>query len=219
MRAVWTTDPHLNFLSVEDRQAFFSSITSQHPSVVFLTGDMAEAPSLHFHLQEMAEAIQAPMYFVLGNHDFFYGSIGQVDEALTRWCQSHPTLTYLPQAGVVEFTKTTALVGQNGWGDGRLGNYQQSPVILSDHVLIKDLKGLSRGELRLKLESLGQAEAAALREVAYKALESYQHIILLTHVPPFKEACWYQGKPGNNDWLPFFTCKAIGDVLLDMMCW
>jgi len=38
----------------------------------------------------------------------------------------------------------------------------------------------------------------------------------LTHVPPFKEACWYQGKMGNDDWLPYFACKATGDVLLEM---
>ncbi|MCA9476638.1 MAG: hypothetical protein KC563_12660, partial [Nitrospira sp.] len=35
-------------------------------------------------------------------------------------------------------------------------------------------------------------------------------------VPPFKEACWYEGKTGNNDWLPYFTCKAVGEVLLEM---
>ena len=37
----------------------------------------------------------------------------------------------------------------------------------------------------------------------------------MTHVLPFKEACWHEGKMGNDDWLPYFTCKAMGDVLLE----
>jgi hypothetical protein len=34
-----------------------------------------------------------------------------------------------------------------------------------------------------------------------------------THVPPFKEACWHEGRISNDDWLPRFTCKAVGDLL------
>lgn len=40
---------------------------------------------------------------------------------------------------------------------------------------------------------------------------------MLNHVPPFKEACWHQGQLSGDDWLPFFSCKAVGDVLQDAM--
>ncbi len=33
-------------------------------------------------------------------------------------------------------------------------------------------------------------------------------------MPPFREAAWYQGHPSGDDFLPFFACKAVGDVLL-----
>src|SRR5215213_9460740 len=46
---------------------------------------------------------------------------------------------------------------------------------------------------------------------------STNFIILATHVPPFREACWHQGKISDGDWLPHFTCKAVGDVLLEIM--
>ena len=33
--------------------------------------------------------------------------------------------------------------------------------------------------------------------------------------PPFREAAWYQGCLSADDYLPFFSCKAVGDVLLE----
>jgi hypothetical protein len=38
-----------------------------------------------------------------------------------------------------------------------------------------------------------------------------------THVPPFRESCWHEGQVSNDDWLPLFTCKAVGDVLVEAM--
>lgn len=39
------------------------------------------------------------------------------------------------------------------------------------------------------------------------------HVVVLTHVPPFAEAAWYRGAYSGPDWLPFFACKAAGEVL------
>ncbi|MEO6202188.1 MAG: metallophosphoesterase [Nitrospirales bacterium] len=216
MRVVWATDIHLNFLGAEGRDVFFSSIRVQQPDAVFVTGDIAEAPSLTHLLHEMRQAIQVPLYFVLGNHDFYYGSISQVRSSLKHFCQIQPGLTYLSTSGLVELTPRTALVGHDGWGDGRNGNYHLSPVRLSDQELIADFQGLDREAVLNKLRALGDEAACYLRERLDEALASYQRIICLTHVPPFKEACWYQGKMGNDDWLPYFSCQAIGEVLLNV---
>jgi hypothetical protein len=88
---------------------------------------------------------------------------------------------------------------------------------LSDHVLIQEFAGLDYEELIQKLRQLGDEAASAIQVSLHDALDSYQHIIFLTHVPPFKEACWYQGRVGGEDWLPFFTCKAVGEVLYEVM--
>lgn len=29
-----------------------------------------------------------------------------------------------------------------------------------------------------------------------------------------KDSCWHEGKISNPDWMPFFTSKAMGDVIL-----
>jgi predicted MPP superfamily phosphohydrolase len=215
MRVVWATDIHLNFLWPHGRAVFFSSIREHQPDAVFVTGDIAEAPCLLELLHEMQQAIDVPLYFVLGNHDFYHGSIETVRRGIQDWCQTQSGLTYLSFSGLIELTPTTVLIGHDGWGDGRYGDYHQSPVKLSDQELIRDFQGLKRDVVLAKLQALGDESAIYLREALTKALESYEHVICLTHVPPFKEACWYQGKMGNGDWLPYFACKAVGDVLLE----
>jgi predicted phosphodiesterase len=216
MRVVWVTDIHLNFLGAEERASFFSSIRAHQPDAVFVTGDIAEAPSLKRLLDEMRQAIRVPLYFVLGNHDFYYGAISRVRNSLESWCQVQSGLIYLSTTGLVELTPTTVLVGHDGWGDGRYGNYHLSPVRLSDQELIADFQGLDRDAVLGKLHELGDEAAWYLREGLDCALGSYRHVICLTHVPPFKEACWYQGKMGNDDWLPYFACQAVGEVLLNV---
>ncbi len=217
MHIAWATDIHLNFLDQPKREAFFGSISKHNPDAVFLTGDIAEAPSLNFHLQEMVGFIQKPVYFVLGNHDYYYGSISSIRKETEALCESQQDLTYLCGNQVIELTKNSALVGHDGWGDGRLGNVEQTPVRLNDFRLIQELTDLEYGKLIEKLQALGEEAAASIRDTLTQALNSYEHVICLTHVPPFKEACWYEGQVGNDDWLPFFTCKAVGDVVYELM--
>ena len=216
MRVVWATDIHLNFLNAGERASFFSSIRDHQPDAVFVTGDIAEAPSLHSLLDEMRRAIHVPLYFVLGNHDFYYGSIAPVRNSLEHWCQVQPGLIYLSTTGLIELTPSTVLVGHDGWGDGRYGNYHASPVRLSDQEVIGDFQNLDREAVLHTLHALGDEAASYLRGRLDKALALYRYVICLTHVPPFKEACWYQGKMGNDDWLPYFACQAVGEVLLNV---
>jgi hypothetical protein len=42
-------------------------------------------------------------------------------------------------------------------------------------------------------------------------------VLLLTHVPPFREACWHEGHLSDDQALPFFACGATGEVLLEQM--
>jgi len=217
MRAVWLTDIHLDFLNESACTAFFETVAAQRPDGVFLTGDISVAPSLLAHLRAMAEAIQTPIYFVLGNHDFYHGSISAVRAAVSDDCRSHHLLRYVPKTGVIPLTQSAALVGHDGWGDSRYGDYERSSVRLNDHVLIKELTGLTPSQLQEQLRHLGNEAAGYLQETLPKALDEFRRVIVLTHVPPFKEACWYQGRLGNGEWLPFFACQAVGDVLRDVM--
>jgi len=212
VRATWLTDIHLNFLRRLQLRAFYAKVKAERPDVVLVTGDIAESDSVEQFLADLAAAVEVPIYYVLGNHDYYRSSIQAVRDAVAprtgRPC-------WLPASTPVWLTERMVMVGVDGWGDARCGNLD-SKVQLSDWQLIEDFK-TSRYDRPARiqlLQDLGDAEAAALRETLAEIPES-DEMLVLTHVPPFPEACWYNGQQSEPAWLPWFTCVATGDVLVE----
>jgi predicted MPP superfamily phosphohydrolase len=216
-RVVWLTDIHLNFLGTVQVNRFANAVRAATPDIVLISGDIGEARTLAWYLKTLEHKLQKPIYFVLGNHDFYMGSVAEVRAAADRLSNESDWLKWLPTTGIVEIATDTALVGHDSWADGRLGDYEQSQMMLNDFALIRDLAGLSKGERLRKLNRLGDEAADYFRHSVPRAFETYSHLILLTHVPPFKESCWHNGAISDDDGLPFFACKAVGDVLLEIM--
>ena len=214
-RLVWVTDPHLNFVDEPTFDAFCEAVATAQPTGVLLGGDVAEAPDVVEWLHRLAARWATPIYFVLGNHDYYRGSVADV-RARVRALQD-PRLTWLSESEPLFLTPTCALVGHDGWGDARLGDYESSPVFLNDFLLIEELAGLSRPDLRQRLHALGDEAARHLDGVLTRALSGLPdggRAVVLTHVPPFVEAAWHEGRFSDDAWAPFFTCKAVGDVVL-----
>jgi Icc protein len=205
MRVTWLTDLHLNFLGAKQLDGFIATLGREAPDLLLITGDTAESSDLRGFLDRLTQV--APLYFVLGNHDFYGSTIAQVRQ------RARATQRWLPAAGPQRLTSTTTLIGIDGWGDARCGNLQ-SRVMLSDWQLIGDFRGQTSPQRIDTLQSLGAGEAAALRDQLAR-LEPAPQLVVLTHVPPFAEACWYDGRPSEPNWLPWFTCIAVGEVLLD----
>lgn len=216
-RLGWATDVHLNFLSRSDLEAFCGALAASPAEAFVITGDIAEAPSLERLLNALADAVARPVYFVLGNHDAYRGSIARARAAARALTEASPWLRYLPAVGVVELAAGTALIGHDGWADARLGNFARSPVVLNDYVLIEELARANRDWRLLfaALHRLGDEAAAYVRRALAEALPRYPRVLVATHVPPFREACWHEGEISNDDWLPHFTCEAVGEALLD----
>lgn len=217
MRAVWVNDIHLDFLDRDAVDRFLLTILSSQPDVLLVGGDISTARFIEQHLQRIEESLAVPICFVLGNHDFYHGSIAGVRRQIHELCERTERLHWLNKTGVFPLTGETALVGHDGWGDARLGNYETSNVELSDFYLIDELRARDRGELVKILRRLGDEAADHFRTVLPEALASFPCVLLLTHVPPFPEAAWYEGKVSNEDWVPFFCCKVVGDVLTEQM--
>ena len=57
-------------------------IVSYKPDAVLLGGDIGEAPSLKGYLLGLEDHLERPIYFVLGNHDFYQGSIADVRDEM-----------------------------------------------------------------------------------------------------------------------------------------
>ncbi|MDA1143252.1 MAG: metallophosphoesterase [Planctomycetota bacterium] len=217
MNLVWITDPHLNFCSEEQIAAFLNSVAETAPDAVLLGGDIGEADSVERLLRHFEDALRLLVYLVLGNHDFYRGSIREVRKRVSELCKESDFLNWLPDSGVIELDEETCLIGHDGWGDGRLGTYHISRVELNDFRLIRELKGLDKYARYEVISGLGDEAALHIRQVLPEALERFRNILVLTHVPPWKEACWHEGRISEPDWLPFFACWAAGVELKQAM--
>ena len=217
MTLAWLTDIHVNFLSPEKREVFCDELCDSEADAFLITGDISEAPTLELHLMELADGVRRPLYFVLGNHDFYRGSIPGVRSAIAARCARSEWLRYLPEAGVVSLSETCALVGHDGWADGRFGNYRDSPVMLNDYVLIRELAWLQPEDRLSRIQALAEEGARHLRRTLKEALDRHPRAVVATHVPPFREACWHQNAISDDNYLPHFSSKASGDALREVL--
>jgi 3',5'-cyclic AMP phosphodiesterase CpdA len=211
-RLAWLTDLHLNFVR-GDVRGLREQLAGVGPDGVIITGDISEAPTLARDLAALERILWMPAWLVLGNHDFYGGSVAAVRADVTALCQRSTWLRYLPVEGVVPLGGGSALVGHDGWADGRLGDYAGSQVVLNDFLLVEDLAGRNAQDRLARLHALGDEAAAHLREVLPRALDRYRNVVVATHVPPFAEACWHDGRPSDDQHLPHFACAAVGEAL------
>jgi hypothetical protein len=117
----------------------------------------------------------------------------------------------------VSLGASTALVGHDGWGDGRCGDYWGSDVLLNDFRFIEELAWLDRADALARLNALGDEAARYLARWVPAALDTHARVIVVTHVPPFAEAAWHEGAMSDAAWLPYFACGAAGAVLREIM--
>jgi len=217
MRLAWLTDLHLNFVDLSEVDRLCLRIRDEEAGAVLISGDIAEAPDVVTYLEYLDRWLDRPIFFVLGNHDFYRGGMAEVRARVAELDSHAPWLHWLNLAGVVELTAETGLVGHDGWVDGRLGDYAGSDVLLNDYFLIEELAGLDPGERLERLHGLGAEAADHFRRVLPEALARFQHVIAVTHVPPFRESCWHLGTISGDAWLPHFASKVTGEVLAAVM--
>ncbi len=217
MRLAWLTDIHLNFLDPAQLTEFIAELAGAEVDAYLISGDIGEAPTVEDFLRTLHDNLPSPIYFVLGNHDYYRASVAWVTRRITALSQEHPGLQWLSQAGAVNLTDSTALLGHESWADGGYGDYQRSPVELNDHYLIADLAGLSRPARLEQMQNLAGRATDRIRKNLVQALRDRSRAILVTHVPPFAEVSQYRGRQASDEFLPFYACKVLGDMLLKLM--
>lgn len=225
-RVAWLTDIHLNFLWDKDRaafdpeyDAFVEAVLQTNPDAILIGGDIAEAPELLRYLERLAADFRhRPVYFVLGNHDSYWSSIRATREAVAEFCSGHPSLHYLSMADEpVALTESAALVGHDGWADGRFGELEWSRAKISDYVYIDELREAGEQRRRQLLNALGDEGAEHLRRLLTKAVAKFPQVLLLTHVPPWLELALHDGQMCDYEYAPHFACRAAGEAILDVM--
>ena len=70
---IFIADPHLRESNINETQEIIRQINDLHPSVVLIGGDFVYSKQENLSLQNVWSEIDAPVYAVLGNHDYQSG--------------------------------------------------------------------------------------------------------------------------------------------------
>ena len=213
MRIGWLSDIHLNFLDDIGVSAFVSELASADVDAWVVSGDIGEADSVLGYLERLVSGLGRPVYFVLGNHDYYRSSIADVTPQVAAAVRPGE-LVWLNTSGPIELEDGIAVVGDDGWGDARFGDPIGSQLQLSDFYLIEELTQIPRSELIAKSNALGDDAAARLAPKLDEAADHSSMVCIVTHVPPFEGAAWYDGQQSGPEWLPWFSCSATGSAIL-----
>ena len=199
----------------EARGHFLDKLAGIRYDAALITGDISTSRHLTRHLAEISRACgPRPVYFILGNHDYFDGSFAAVDRAVEELCSRCRNLIALGHGEIIGLNHNTALVGTRGWYDGRAGAGASTWVDSPDRHLIDDFRGISKSEFFARLSGLGAESAHYFRRILPLALTAYRNVIVATHVPPFTQALRHGGS--HCDWYrqPYFSNRSAGNVLM-----
>jgi len=84
---VFIADPHVRPENLEHTREVIRIINSLHPAVVLIGGDFSFHKNENLSLQEVWSDVDAPVYAVLGNHDYLAGIDGGGMEGRISWLQ------------------------------------------------------------------------------------------------------------------------------------
>lgn len=217
-RLLWLTDLHLADASSEEFKRFVEDMAVQAADTIAISGDISDGYHFVKSLREIHQLLfRKKIYFVLGNHDYYHSSIYDTRKIAENFSEEVLGIEYLTCSGVHALTEKTAILGHDGWADGRFGDYYSSKVLLRDFFAIEDFIGISAQERLKKMQLLGDEAVEHFQKYLPEAFQNYERVILVTHVPPFFEACLFKEKLADSDWGPFFICKKVGEVLIEIM--
>lgn len=223
----WATDIHLDCVQDAESSVEVLAESCKDADCLLVTGDISVAPSLPLHLQMLDVILEKPVYFVLGNHDFYFSDVATVRQKVADTCRRGSFLTYLSNVPFIRLDNGVALVGHDGWYDAGNGDINQSKLIMNDWIRIKDYSSALRqtpGGIQIfKDEIVNIARSLCQPGVNHiangikaAAREKNDKIVVVTHVPPFAESCVpNESKPMRlQDALPWYTSRAMGEMLL-----
>ncbi len=225
IKLAWISDPHFDHLEIKDPGALErmgAALESEGVTHIILGGDIADSRTFEVSLKRILDATRRPIFYVLGNHDYYFGSVADVRRRAAAI--NIPGLKWLPETGIVELDSDTALIGHGGWGDAHRGDMENF-IILTDYAAISDLAATidredfwvngfkKRQALVQKLQELGEDAAENLKLQLDRAMGNYKSILILTHVTPLVETCTYKDRPGTAQGFPGFLWDSMGGII------
>jgi predicted phosphohydrolase len=229
---LWGTDLHYNFLKHGKIRDFHGLVNEQikesHANAllngedlttlaVVISGDISEAPALKGHLEMIRGGLGLPVYFVCGNHDYWHKSFAETRAMLTEMTNETAT-KWLGAVSFIPLTDTTAIVGHDGWYDAVHGDWENSRFMMNDWFYTEEFKGKTVKQVVDYCRSdLATPGADHVKKGMRDAIEKgFKNLLVVTHVPPFKDCSMYNGRPGEETSVCWYTSAIMGDALYEV---
>jgi 3',5'-cyclic-AMP phosphodiesterase len=212
---IWLTDLHMRPWK---RHRLVSHLNKEQPDGIFITGDISDGITLIGDLTYFATHLPCPIYFILGNHDYWMSSIDKRHNAVRELCSKHSNLIWMTEADIVRISDEVALIGDEGWYDADNGKPEYLKFTF-DWWMVEDFRQLpSMTECIAAWKKLAEQSVISLSQKLERAIEQdYKNIYVLTHVPPWKEATRDVGTFMEPFWLPYNTNLVLGRALEKVM--
>lgn len=208
---LWITDAHLDHLSETVKDAWFEKLPKTRADLLLLGGDTANSRVFCQMLGRIEKVFPGKVALVAGNHDYYHTSIADFRAELSVL---HRTGLIIFEPGCqmkpLQLAEGVYLCGSGGWGDASAGCADAAGMELNDEHLIADLR---TGNLTARLRELGKESAKHLQEQLAAVPDGASCVIVLTHVPPWPEAAWHEGRNSDAWALPRFCWLAGGIVI------
>lgn len=230
-KIAWVTDIHLDHLheitinpgygpekrlSEAKVEAFCKKILAKSPDSVLITGDISNAEVIEIHLMWLEKYLpDLPIYFVLGNHDYYHGSIWEVRQRLAKYDGTKTRTIWLNTQGVVPLTEKTALVGHDGWYDGGYSDWFKSRLVMAEYHIVHEFRLKPPQVVYEKLQELAQGCADHIHKHVFEAAKTFPNVLFATHVPAFRNNSRAPNRQlSDPSWLPNMSSKKAGDALV-----
>lgn len=228
MKIAWFTDIHLDCVEDPIYHVERMSVQAKQADAIFITGDLSVSNKLMLHLKILESILEKPIFFILGNHDFYFSDVQSVRKSVTQGCNGLSFCRYLSSIPYIRLSKGVTLVGHDGWCDAGNGDLNLSEVIMNDWLRIADyrpaLVPVARGTQisKPKIAEIARNICASsvrhvLQGIKCAIQEKSEKVIILTHVPPFAESFVFSPSKGMSavHALPWYTSKMMGNMLLN----
>lgn len=219
MNLAWITDLHLERHKPFAAKPLGEYLVKDYEfDALLITGDISHAPRLKKDLLGLRDGIAKPIYYVLGNHDYYGSSVAKTKEELATLLEEN--LTFLDSSPIVSVDDGVTLCGVGGMYDIRFGMAEASTFIMPCNEQVEEFSGFGRKDRLKRIElirKIADDDAMLAKQKLTEAAKVSQKVYFATHYPPFRETCLDGGGKISSDiTIPFFGSKVMGDVLTEV---
>ena len=208
---IWLSDTHLSMSIIPAmKRRFIDRITSINADGLILTGDISNGLWLESDLRYLAEHHPKPIYFVLGNHDYYWRHMGSVQYDVRRLCAEYKNLIWLTESQQQILSDGVSLVGHEGWFDANCGD-RDSTWWAIDRILNLDFwRAGDHIDQIYMWRAMARQSADVLEEKIVNAVRSSRTVYVATHFPPWEEASRSDGSILEKMWYAYNTNVELG---------